>query len=130
MCTMNGNGILKSTDRGLNWVQLPSTLDDPDFNNVSRILVSPTDPDLVVVSTTTGRYKGDIYPSSSIFRSTDGGAAYIFRRVGSPMILKVSAMQCVRVLFIVSIRTPPVSCSWRGQKKFTLFLCRNSKTGI
>jgi len=72
--TMNGNGILKSVDRGANWSQLPSTLDDPRFNNVSRILVSPTDPDLVVVSTTTGRYKGNLYPSSSIFRSIDGGA--------------------------------------------------------
>ncbi|MCP4573930.1 MAG: T9SS type A sorting domain-containing protein [bacterium] len=74
--TLNGNGLLKSTDRGATWFQVPSTLDDPDFNNVSRILVSPTDPDLVIVSTTTGRYKGDLYPSSSIFRSTDGGTIW------------------------------------------------------
>jgi photosystem II stability/assembly factor-like uncharacterized protein len=74
--TMNGNGMLKSTDKGLTWAPVASTLGDPRFNNVSRILVSPTDPDLVVVSTTTGTYKASLYPTSSIFRSTDGGASW------------------------------------------------------
>jgi len=74
--TLNGNGMLKSIDRGLTWTPLPSTLDDPRFNNVSRIIVSPTDSDLVVCSTTTGRYKTDLYPTSSIFRSVDGGGVW------------------------------------------------------
>jgi len=72
--TLNGNGILKTTDRGLTWTLLPSTMNDPRFNNVSRIVVSPTDPNLVVASATTGFYKTGINPTSSIFRSTDGGA--------------------------------------------------------
>ncbi len=74
--TMNGNGILKTTDRGATWTQLTSTLDDPRFNNVSRIIVSPTDPDLVLASATTGRYKQSLSASSSIFRSTDGGTTW------------------------------------------------------
>ncbi len=74
--TMNGNGILKTTDRGATWTQLAATLDDPRFNNVSRIIVSPTDPDLVLASATTGRYKQTISATSSIFRSTDGGLTW------------------------------------------------------
>jgi photosystem II stability/assembly factor-like uncharacterized protein len=71
---INGNGILKSTDRGETWTQLASTLGDYRFNNISRLLVSPTDANLVLASTTVGRYKGSLEPTSNIFRSTDGGA--------------------------------------------------------
>ncbi len=71
--TMNGNGILKSTDHGATWFQLVSTLSDVRFNNISRIIVSPTDPNLVLASATTGSYKQTISATSSIFRSTDGG---------------------------------------------------------
>jgi photosystem II stability/assembly factor-like uncharacterized protein len=74
--TLHGDGLLKSVDRGETWTQVASTLSDYRFNNVSRILVDPTDPDVVVISTTTGRYKADISPSSSIFRSTDGGTSW------------------------------------------------------
>ncbi len=74
--TMNGNGILKSVDRGQTWTQLASTVDDPRFNNISRIIVDPTDPDVVVASATTGIYKWFTQPTSSIFRSTDGGATW------------------------------------------------------
>jgi Sortilin, neurotensin receptor 3,/FlgD Ig-like domain len=72
--TMNGNGLLRSTDKGATWAPVASTVDDPRFNNVSRILISPTNPDLVLVSTTVGRYKAGLYPTTHIFRSTDGGA--------------------------------------------------------
>ena len=74
--TMNGNGIMKSTDRGETWTLLPSTANDVRWNNVSRIIVSPTDPNLVLASTTTGSYKQLISTTSSIFRSTDGGATW------------------------------------------------------
>ena len=74
--TMNGNGILKSVDRGETWTPLASTTGDPRFNNVSRIIVSPTDPDLVIASATAGAYKASLYPESNIFRSTDGGATW------------------------------------------------------
>ena len=71
--TMNGNGMLVSTDKGATWSPVASTVDDPRFNNVSRILVDPTDPDIVVVSTTVGRYKSGLNPTTHIFRTTDGG---------------------------------------------------------
>jgi photosystem II stability/assembly factor-like uncharacterized protein len=74
--TMNGNGILKSTDRGETWTPLASTTGDARFNNVSRILISPSDPDLVIVSATVGRYKTTVTAESNIFRSTDGGASW------------------------------------------------------
>jgi hypothetical protein len=74
--TLNGNGILKTTDRGLTWAPLPSTMNDPRFNNVSRIVVDPNNENIVVASATTGFYKTDVNPTSSIFRSTDGGASW------------------------------------------------------
>ncbi|MBK7771731.1 MAG: hypothetical protein IPI48_14750 [bacterium] len=73
---INGNGILKSTDRGETWTPLASTLNDIRFNNVSRILVSPTDANLVLASTTVGRYKADYDSTSNIFRSTNGGTSW------------------------------------------------------
>ena len=75
-CMMNGNGVMKSIDRGETWTLLASTQDDPRFNNISRIIVSPTDPDLVLISATTGMYKLEVSSTSSIFRSTDGGATW------------------------------------------------------
>ena len=62
---INGSGILKSVDRGVTWSQLASTLDDPRFNNIARIVVDPTNPDIVLVACTTGRYKSSLYQSSS-----------------------------------------------------------------
>ncbi|MCK5620017.1 MAG: hypothetical protein KAJ17_11480, partial [Candidatus Krumholzibacteria bacterium] len=70
--TMNGNGLLRSTDGGASWSPVASTVDDPRFNNVSRILISPTDPNVVLVSTTVGRYKSGTTPTTHIFRTTDG----------------------------------------------------------
>jgi photosystem II stability/assembly factor-like uncharacterized protein len=71
--TLNGNGVLKSVDRGETWTPLTSTTDDPRFNNVSRILIAPTDPDTVIISTTVGRYKTSVTSESNIFFSSDGG---------------------------------------------------------
>ncbi len=73
---LNGNGILKSTDRGETWTPLASTVGDYRFNNISRIIVSPTDPNLVLASTTVGRFKADYDSTSNIFRSTNGGASW------------------------------------------------------
>jgi len=74
--TMNGNGIFKSITRGETWVALPSTINDARFNNVSRIIISPSDHNILVVSTTVGRYKTTVTDESNIFRSTDGGATW------------------------------------------------------
>jgi Sortilin, neurotensin receptor 3, len=75
--TINGNGILKTTDRGVTWTHLASTMNNLDFNNVSRIIVDPANPDIVVCSTTTGRYTASVAPVSHIFKSTDGGLTWI-----------------------------------------------------
>lgn len=72
--TMNGNGVFKSIDGGATWAQLPSTVDDTRFNNVSRIIVDPDDENLVLISTTVGTTKASLQPTSHIFRSADGGA--------------------------------------------------------
>ncbi len=71
--TINGNGILKTTDRGQTWTHLPATIDNPAFNNVARLLVDPADEDIVLAATTVGRYKESVLPRSSIFKSIDGG---------------------------------------------------------
>ncbi|MBU8869633.1 MAG: T9SS type A sorting domain-containing protein [Gemmatimonadales bacterium] len=74
--TINGNGILKSTDRGVTWTHLASTMNNVDFNNIARIVVDPSDPDIVVCCATTGRYKESIAPASHIFKSIDGGLSW------------------------------------------------------
>ena len=82
---MNGNGVIKSTDSGETWTQLPSTVDDPRWNNVSRIVVDPADEDIVLASVTTGRYKAEVNDTSSIFRSTDGGSSWteVYQETGA-----------------------------------------------
>ncbi len=74
--TINGNGIIKSVDGGATWSQIASTVDDPRFNNIARIIVDPADAQVLVVAATTGRYKESVNPSSSILRSTDGGSTW------------------------------------------------------
>ena len=74
--TLNGNGILKSTDKGETWTLLPSTANDPRLNNVSRIIVDPADENVVLASATVGAYKLQLEDTSNIFRSTDGGATW------------------------------------------------------
>lgn len=73
---LNGDGILVTEDGGATWRQLASTRGDQRFENVARIVVSPDDPDLLVVATTAGRYKVRIDANSRIMRSTDGGATW------------------------------------------------------
>jgi photosystem II stability/assembly factor-like uncharacterized protein len=95
---INGNGVLKSTDYGETWTPLASTLNDVRFNNISRILVSPGDPNVVLVSATVGRYKAELDNTSNIFRSTDGGDSWTVVHTetgagafGDPRILQIIA---------------------------------------
>lgn len=60
-----GNGIFKSTNRGSSWQLLPSTANDPNFAFVNRIVVSPTNENILVAAVASG-----------IMRSTDGGASW------------------------------------------------------
>jgi hypothetical protein len=74
--TVNGNGVLKSTNRGQTWTHLASTIDNVSFNNIARIVVSANSPDTVLVAATPGRYKEALAPRSSIFKSVDGGTSW------------------------------------------------------
>jgi photosystem II stability/assembly factor-like uncharacterized protein len=74
--TVNGDGMFKSTDRGQSWFPLSSTTGNLDFNNVARIIVDPSNPDIVLAATTTGRYTEAIHPESQIMKSTDGGVTW------------------------------------------------------
>ncbi len=60
-----GNGIFKSTNRGNTWQALSSTSSDVNFAFVTRLVVAPTNENLILASTATG-----------IQRSTDGGATW------------------------------------------------------
>jgi photosystem II stability/assembly factor-like uncharacterized protein len=73
---VNGDGILKSTDRGETWFQLPSTINNPNFNNIARIIIDPDNENILLAATTSGRYKINTVNKSGIFKSTDGGQSW------------------------------------------------------
>ena len=60
-----GDGIFKSSDRGLTWEHLSATTADEDFRHVYRIAVDPTDPDIVTAAA-----------GKSIFRTSNGGYSW------------------------------------------------------
>ena len=69
---VRGDGIFKSIDGGITWVQLASTVSNDDFQNVNRIIVHPTDPDIVLSCTSNDPNFSSF--DSGIFKSTDGGS--------------------------------------------------------
>lgn len=70
---LNGNGIYKSTDKGDTWTLLSSTLNE-DFINVGRIIIDPTNPDILLACTVGYKiFAGAGSNVSAIMRSTDGG---------------------------------------------------------
>jgi photosystem II stability/assembly factor-like uncharacterized protein len=60
---VGGNGILKSTDRGNTWQILESTTANDNFNFVNKILIDPSDKNILLAATNKG-----------IFKSADGGS--------------------------------------------------------
>ncbi|PKP08283.1 MAG: hypothetical protein CVU09_16475 [Bacteroidetes bacterium HGW-Bacteroidetes-4] len=60
-----GNGIWKSTDKGLSWTQLSSTANDENFGYINRLVIDPADENIVLAATETG-----------IFKTIDGGATW------------------------------------------------------
>jgi photosystem II stability/assembly factor-like uncharacterized protein len=69
-----GNGIYKSTDNGVTWVQLPATTNNSNFSIVTRIIVHPTNANLILATTVPSNLT---IGTSAIMRSTDGGASWI-----------------------------------------------------
>ncbi|MBN2757095.1 MAG: T9SS type A sorting domain-containing protein [Bacteroidales bacterium] len=61
---LKGNGIWKSVDKGLNWTQLSSTINE-NFAYVNRLIVDPADANIVIAATSKG-----------ILKSTDGGSSW------------------------------------------------------
>jgi len=51
-----GGGIYKSTDKGDSWTQLVSTVNE-DFRYVNRLVIDPSDENIVLAATTAGIYK-------------------------------------------------------------------------
>ncbi|AFM06286.1 BNR/Asp-box repeat protein [Bernardetia litoralis DSM 6794] len=76
---INGGGVFKSTDGGDSWSRLDSTIPrTTDFLHATRVIVSPTDPNLVLVTSSHNPYLSsgidpDDKRESYILRSTDGG---------------------------------------------------------
>ncbi|HKP04968.1 MAG TPA: hypothetical protein VJU77_16570 [Chthoniobacterales bacterium] len=64
---VQGNGILKTTDGGANWIPLPNTTNNADFLWVNRLAISPTNPQIVLAATRSGK----------ILRSINGGIDWV-----------------------------------------------------
>ena len=75
---IDGTGIWKSTDRGASWEQLASTANNKKMQNITRLIIDPSDENILLVSATPGfNYTASAdYPHSGIFRSTDGGVSW------------------------------------------------------
>ncbi|GJM28883.1 MAG: hypothetical protein DHS20C17_15180 [Cyclobacteriaceae bacterium] len=70
---IRGDGILKSTDGGFSWTQLITTVSD-NFQNVNRIVVHPTNPDIVLACTSNDPNYSSF--DSGIFKTTNGGDSW------------------------------------------------------
>lgn len=96
---IKGDGIYKSLDGGDNWSILPATSNDPQFDNVLRLVVDPADPNIVLAAT-----RGDfrVQPDTSensivgrIMKSTDGGTTWrnVFGTTDDPSNIFADAIQ-------------------------------------
>ncbi len=72
---VDGNGIFKSMDHGNTWSQLSFTVNNYDFQNVNRIIVSPTNANVLYACTNIG-FNSFGLGTSGIFESTDGGNSW------------------------------------------------------
>ena len=63
LVAIKGNGIFKSTDRGITWNHLSSTV---NFDDINRVVIDPANENIVVAAT-----------SSGIFRTVNGGVSWL-----------------------------------------------------
>ncbi|MEP2023343.1 MAG: T9SS type A sorting domain-containing protein [Reichenbachiella sp.] len=71
---VKGNGIFKSTDLGETWVQLDATADNDDFQVVNRMIVDPSDADILLSVNNNDQLFASF--TSGIFKSEDGGTSW------------------------------------------------------
>jgi photosystem II stability/assembly factor-like uncharacterized protein len=69
-----GNGVYKSTDKGITWTSLTSTANNPDVGIITRIIVDPNNANTILV--TTAPHNLSLDRSAAILRSTDGGTSW------------------------------------------------------
>ncbi len=70
-----GDGIFKSTDKGETWTHLESTKANPDFAVVTRLIVHPIDPNLILATTAPSNTSVGSN-NSAIMRTTNGGSSW------------------------------------------------------
>ncbi|MEQ8243714.1 T9SS type A sorting domain-containing protein [Fulvivirga sp.] len=83
---LNGEGIYKSSDKGVTWSLLPSTT-TAEFTNVSRIIVDPADENILLASTSGHKVLGGgTEEFGAVMRSIDGGTSWtkVFE-IGAPV---------------------------------------------
>ncbi len=56
---MRGNGIFVTEDAGANWTSIKSTVNNPDFNFIYRVAVSPNNPKTLYVASNGGLFKSE-----------------------------------------------------------------------
>ncbi len=71
---IEGDGIFKSTDGGDTWVHLTATSGSKNFISVTRVIVDPSNPDVVLSCSAPNRWDNDF--NSVIMKSVDGGATW------------------------------------------------------
>ena len=78
---IKGDGIYKSIDGGENWALIPATGNNPQFDNVLRLVVDPADPNIVLAATRKGfnvaaDESGNPITNGYIMKSIDGGNSW------------------------------------------------------
>ncbi len=71
---VDGSGLFKSTDKGVSWTQIGNPATFPNFRNVTRVIVDPNNANVVLATAQSTVFAGG--RTSSIFKSTDGGASW------------------------------------------------------
>ncbi|HPM32396.1 MAG TPA: T9SS type A sorting domain-containing protein [Chryseolinea sp.] len=74
---VDGVGIFKSDDRGVNWQHLTSTI---NFGDVNRIIIDPANENIVVAAC-----------NDAIYRSTNGGTSWT-KRLNQPFVQDLKAL--------------------------------------
>ncbi|MDH5597978.1 MAG: hypothetical protein OEY34_02575, partial [Cyclobacteriaceae bacterium] len=71
---IRGDGILKSTDSGNTWAIIPSTIGNADFQTITRLVVNPQNPNILLASTVSNNWSSSF--QSGIMKSTNGGTSW------------------------------------------------------